>query len=530
MKPLRLSACLSACLATSAIALIAAPAVAQTALEDRVSDSLDWIFDDGELSYGALRTDEATGDVVIENLSYTEGSRTLDIAEVAIDAIAYDGAWWSGMDGITLRGLVMTEREDRFEVALLDLTNPGLSWAPLLDLIRSDDMTADGELTLARYLLGLDVDELTVEGVAFDKDDTVMGFDRLRIAGFASALDERYPGDTPLPEDDALFAEYLLSASLDAFSLEGVRFEDDEFSMTLASFTESGYARGVLERFTLDGLVMTGDESDFEGRFQIGRLDLAGIRLGEIIETIEGIERMEFPGFFWAPYDHVEVTDLAFASDMVTVHMPRYRVEAPAEALDGTIRQTGEMNDFTIEFGPELLREEAIQRLGIEVIEIDASGDLVYDPSTRIIDIDGGIDAGDLGALHIDYALGNLDESLVMGRGGNLMSLMGATLVAVEVSYDERGFLRPLLGLAAEEEGVSVDALIDRLLDDMRGSGKGTGDEPDMSSFVVDFGNFLRQGGTLVISVAPPAPLPIATMQSVRDPIRDLGLSLRHVP
>ncbi|MEQ9812958.1 MAG: hypothetical protein RLO50_09250, partial [Azospirillaceae bacterium] len=162
MKPLRLSACL----ASSAIALLAIPAAAQTGLENRVTDSLDWIFDDGELSYGALRTDEATGDVIIENLHYEEGRRTLDIAEVAIDAIAYDGAWWSGMDGITLRGLVMTERDNRFEVALLDLTNPGFSWAPLLDLIRSDDMTPEGEATLARYFLGLDVDELTVEGMA----------------------------------------------------------------------------------------------------------------------------------------------------------------------------------------------------------------------------------------------------------------------------------------------------------------------------------------------------------------------------
>jgi len=243
------------------------------------------------------------------------------------------------------------------------------------------------------------------------------------------------------------------------------------------------------------------------------------------------------------PYDSASIEGLAFDSNAISVDMPKMEAEAKTKGDVTTINQVTEAINITMKKdGPREFRQmyDTLQQLGFDAITFKGSQTTVLDKGKDTMEVKDGIfDMKDGFRLNYTYGASGLSALAQSGEASHSdqaaqlqnmlenMKINGMTLSLEDKSIVERG-----LKLAAQMRGGEVK----QVKREMRAAvtfaplaARNDLEKDIASQLGSSFMDFIDEGGTLTVKLAPNTPINLSKIQDIQNLTSDdLGFSARH--
>ncbi len=195
-----------------------------------------------------------------------------------------------------------------------------------------------------------------------------------------------------------------------------------------------------------------------------------------------------------------------------------------------------------------------IDVLGVDKLNGDAFVTFEVDVKSDRVDSDLNIIMAfnDIGVIEFNLDLGIFNAGLKMldknfdatGKYEDdkaLEVLTSGLFNSASISFTDYGILDQLIGVVAENEGISRDNLIDNIMAEIVATTAKIAPETYVKiSGPIRIRNFLQQGGGLAMTMAPSSPIPLTTLVTYIVLLNDeessdfaatsLGLSITHQP
>ena len=156
-----------------------------------------------------------------------------------------------------------------------------------------------------------------------------------------------------------------------------------------------------------------------------------------------------------------------------------------------------------------------------------------YDPAARSLTVDNFmVEAADAGQLSAHIRLENIDLKSIPQQPENALALMplftGIALKEASVTYTDHSLMDRIIKLQAQQEGITPDALKDRLSKQLEAQA-GQMQDPSTLAIFRSLQNFIHNPKTLSVTIAPEKAVSMFqffTVKNFADVVRILNLKV----
>lgn len=220
-----------------------------------------------------------------------------------------------------------------------------------------------------------------------------------------------------------------------------------------------------------------------------------------------------------AAWRTLRLSDITLTGDgEITVEEVRLR----ASGLDDETLREGTLAVSGVAIPMATIEDEDMRAnldaLGYDGIAFDLAVDGTWAPANGVLDLtDVRVTARDMGVLTFNATLGGLTEDVLeklqaeeQNPDEQLAMLNNVTVTSLTLAWADAGLASRVLGMMADSQGTSVDALAGQLAQALPAMLSAIGNEAFEAEVADAAGSFLQEPGTLTVTARPQNPVPIA--------------------
>ena len=381
--------------------------------------------------------------------------------------------------------------------------------APIMKSFRMDGLKIDADPEFA-----MSMGEAVAEDLALDtsRGPLLKKLDPVVVAGLA--------GEQPAPPE-------LISLMLDVYGAYGIgRYEisdidvkGPDFGAALATVVLQGLNNGGLQRFAIEGLSMDSPQ---------GKGELAGIELRDATfpdrESFMALVMNQMMGVPFSPSDLAalptlggfSITGLATegpGTPPVKLDLFDLSLSNFVNAIPTNIAVALEGLELPLALIQQPMAQMVLGAVGADPVKADVSLNLGFDEATGTFSLDNDATVGNVGALTASAALSGIPAGVLQNPMKANEAIATATVNGVEVRFDDQGITPFVVGMMAEQAGVSAADFAQGMAQQVQMQiAMMTGDTALAEQLGNTVSTYLADPQSLLVSAQPANPVPIAQL------------------